>query len=87
MLELTSSEVSSLPKDTKVYEGVGKMYVLSFLNSNPDNVFTCSSSFQESTLHYNLTPSPSKLSNHERREHVLMIIGLYALQSQMCKRG
>jgi hypothetical protein len=27
LLELTSSEVSSLPKDTKVYEGVGKMYV------------------------------------------------------------
>jgi prefoldin subunit 1 len=27
MLQLTSSEVSSLPADTKVYEGVGKMYV------------------------------------------------------------
>lgn len=27
MLQLTSSEVSSLPKDTKVYEGIGKMYV------------------------------------------------------------
>jgi prefoldin subunit 1 len=27
MLQLTSSEVSSLPSDTKVYEGVGKMYV------------------------------------------------------------
>lgn len=27
MIELTSSEVSSLPKETKVYEGVGKMYV------------------------------------------------------------
>jgi prefoldin subunit 1 len=25
MLQLTSSEVSSLPGDTKVYEGVGKM--------------------------------------------------------------
>jgi chaperonin cofactor prefoldin len=25
MLQLTSSEVSSLPTDTKVYEGVGKM--------------------------------------------------------------
>jgi prefoldin subunit 1 len=25
MLQLTSSEVSSLPADTKVYEGVGKM--------------------------------------------------------------
>jgi prefoldin subunit 1 len=28
MLQLTSSEVSSLPPDTKVYEGVGKMYAL-----------------------------------------------------------
>lgn len=28
MLQLTASEVESLPKDTKVYEGVGKMYVL-----------------------------------------------------------
>ncbi|KAF2131773.1 Prefoldin [Dothidotthia symphoricarpi CBS 119687] len=27
MLQLTSSEVSSLPADTKVYEGVGKMFV------------------------------------------------------------
>ena len=25
LLQLTSSEVSSLPKDTNVYEGVGKM--------------------------------------------------------------
>lgn len=25
MLQLTSTEVSSLPKDTNVYEGVGKM--------------------------------------------------------------
>jgi len=27
MLQLTSTEVSSLPKDTNVYEGVGKMFV------------------------------------------------------------
>lgn len=27
LLELTSKELSSLPKETKVYEGVGKMYV------------------------------------------------------------
>ena len=26
MLQLTASEVESLPKETKVYEGVGKMY-------------------------------------------------------------
>ncbi|KAG0649707.1 Prefoldin subunit 1 [Hyphodiscus hymeniophilus] len=29
MLQLTSSEVSTLPKDTTVYEGVGKMFVFS----------------------------------------------------------
>ncbi|CAG8980051.1 hypothetical protein HYALB_00009260 [Hymenoscyphus albidus] len=29
MLQLTSSEVSTLPTDTPVYEGVGKMFVLS----------------------------------------------------------
>jgi prefoldin subunit 1 len=28
MLQLTASEVESLPKDTKVYEGVGKMCAL-----------------------------------------------------------
>jgi chaperonin cofactor prefoldin len=27
MLQLTASEVSALPKETHVYEGVGKMYV------------------------------------------------------------
>ncbi|KAF2704532.1 Prefoldin [Pleomassaria siparia CBS 279.74] len=27
MLQLTANEVDSLPKDTKVYEGVGKMFV------------------------------------------------------------
>ncbi|KKK22740.1 hypothetical protein P175DRAFT_0504267 [Aspergillus ochraceoroseus IBT 24754] len=27
MLELTSKEIGSLPSDTKVYEGVGKMFV------------------------------------------------------------
>ncbi|KAF2120526.1 Prefoldin [Lophiotrema nucula] len=27
MLQLTSSEVESLPKETKVYEGVGKMFI------------------------------------------------------------
>jgi len=29
LLELTSSEVSTLPRDTKVYEGVGKMFISS----------------------------------------------------------
>lgn len=29
MLQLTSSEVDSLPKDTNIYEGVGKMFVWS----------------------------------------------------------
>jgi hypothetical protein len=29
--QLTSSEISSLPPTTNVYEGVGKMYVLSLL--------------------------------------------------------
>jgi prefoldin subunit 1 len=33
MLQLTATEVESLPKDTKVYEGVGKMYVL-FMESS-----------------------------------------------------
>ncbi|KAF2094545.1 Prefoldin [Rhizodiscina lignyota] len=28
MLQLTKGEVESLPKDTKVYEGVGKMFVM-----------------------------------------------------------
>lgn len=28
MLQLTASEMESLPQETKVYEGVGKMYVL-----------------------------------------------------------
>lgn len=28
MLQLTASEMESLPKETKVYEGVGKMYVM-----------------------------------------------------------
>ena len=27
MIELTSTELKSLPKETKVYEGVGKMFV------------------------------------------------------------
>ena len=27
MLQLTSNELESLPKETKVYEGVGKMFV------------------------------------------------------------
>ncbi|MCJ1365295.1 hypothetical protein MMC16_004416 [Acarospora aff. strigata] len=29
LLQLTSSELSQLPKDTNVYEGVGKMFILS----------------------------------------------------------
>jgi prefoldin subunit 1 len=29
MLQLTASEMELLPKETKVYEGVGKMYVMS----------------------------------------------------------
>ena len=33
LLELTASEVKSLPGGTNVYEGVGKMYVLFFLMS------------------------------------------------------
>src|SRR5690349_4692319 len=30
LIQLTESEVDSLPRDTKVYEGVGKMCVCSF---------------------------------------------------------
>ncbi|KAG9248728.1 Prefoldin [Calycina marina] len=29
MLQLTSEEISTLPNDTKIYEGVGKMFVFS----------------------------------------------------------
>ncbi|KAH0545008.1 hypothetical protein FGG08_000934 [Glutinoglossum americanum] len=29
LLQLTSSEVGSLPKNTKVYEGIGKMFIYS----------------------------------------------------------
>ncbi|KAK8192951.1 prefoldin subunit 1 [Phyllosticta capitalensis] len=32
MLQLTTTEVDSLPKDTRVYEGVGKMFVLTPTN-------------------------------------------------------
>lgn len=33
MLQLTANEVESLPKDTKVYEGVGKVYALAVSRS------------------------------------------------------
>ncbi|GAQ34054.1 prefoldin subunit 1 [Aspergillus niger] len=33
MLELTSKEIGSLPKDTRVYEGVGKMFVAVPMNT------------------------------------------------------
>ena len=35
MLQLTGSEMESLPKETKVYEGVGKMYVVTICASLP----------------------------------------------------
>lgn len=43
MLQLTSKELSELPSETKVYEGVGKMYVsLSIHHSFPQIVLCCS---------------------------------------------
>ncbi|CRG84889.1 prefoldin subunit 1 [Talaromyces islandicus] len=33
LLQLTSSELASLPKDTNVYEGVGKMFIHSPINT------------------------------------------------------
>ena len=33
LLDLTAGEVKDLPQETKVYEGVGKMYVLSASSS------------------------------------------------------
>lgn len=35
MLQLTGSEMESLPKETKVYEGVGKMYVVTVCATLP----------------------------------------------------
>jgi Prefoldin subunit. len=36
LLELTSSELGALSKDTNVYEGVGKMYVLFSSGCDPE---------------------------------------------------
>ncbi|KAL8655500.1 MAG: hypothetical protein Q9226_003027 [Calogaya cf. arnoldii] len=33
MLELTSTEVKQLPSDTKVYEGIGKMFMFAPINN------------------------------------------------------
>lgn len=39
MAQLTQTEVSALPTDTAVYEGVGKMYVASiYLSSYPESL-------------------------------------------------
>lgn len=36
MLQLTSKELSELPSETPVYEGVGKMYVFRLLSVSSD---------------------------------------------------
>lgn len=45
LLQLTSNEIGSMPKDTNVYEGVGKMYV----SKHPSPSF-CSIGLSELTL-------------------------------------
>ncbi|TKA68884.1 hypothetical protein B0A49_05354 [Cryomyces minteri] len=59
LLQLTSSEVSSLPKDTNVYEGVGKMFVL-----NPTNEIKDRLSSEAEEL-------KSDMSNLEKKLHYL----------------
>lgn len=50
MLQLTSSEVSTLPTNTNVYEGVGKMYD-SFPNKKNYSLATSSLPFTTYTLY------------------------------------
>lgn len=57
VLQLTSNELESLPKDTKVYEGVGKMYghdhvILDFASVNTDQVRLHAYSRSTETTHF-----------------------------------
>lgn len=48
LLQLTSTELAGLPKETKVYEGVGKMYVPSYITMPSSHL----------PMHFRIIPIP-----------------------------
>ncbi|BDD58487.1 hypothetical protein MPDQ_002331 [Monascus purpureus] len=60
LLELTSKEISTLPKDTKTYEGVGKMFVRVPLSTIEKQLST-----QSANMKSNITDLEKKLHYHE----------------------
>ncbi|KAF2798635.1 Prefoldin [Melanomma pulvis-pyrius CBS 109.77] len=59
MLQLTANEVDSLPKETKVYEGVGKMFVCTPIPDVQKRLVTESDALK------------SELANLDKKEHYL----------------
>ncbi|PWY80639.1 Prefoldin [Aspergillus heteromorphus CBS 117.55] len=74
MLELTSKEIGTLPKDTRVYEGVGKMFVGVPMNTIDKRLSTESGELKsditglEKKLHY------LEMTNKNSRENLEQIL-------------
>ncbi|MCJ1458752.1 hypothetical protein MMC28_009126 [Mycoblastus sanguinarius] len=70
MLELTSSEVKQLSKDTKLYEGVGKMFVFSPMSDVEKKLSSQTSELKSDIANLNKKLHYLETTHKNSREHI-----------------
>ncbi|KAL9636667.1 MAG: hypothetical protein Q9164_002686 [Protoblastenia rupestris] len=75
MLELTSTEVKQLDKDTKLYEGVGKMFVFSPTEDVEKKLSSSIAELKSDVGNLNKKLHYLETTHKNSREHIEKIIG------------
>ncbi|PLB46732.1 putative prefoldin subunit 1 [Aspergillus steynii IBT 23096] len=74
MLELTSKEIGSLPKDTNVYEGVGKMFMSVPMNTVDKRISTESTELKSDISGLEKKLSSLEMTHKNGRENLERIL-------------
>ncbi|KAL9132645.1 MAG: hypothetical protein Q9175_006179 [Cornicularia normoerica] len=74
MLELTSTEVKQLSKDTKVYQGVGKMFVFSPTSDVEKRLSSETAELKSDISNLNIKLHSLEITYKNSREHIEKII-------------
>ncbi|KAL9064632.1 MAG: hypothetical protein Q9161_008760 [Pseudevernia consocians] len=74
MLELTTTEVKQLSKDTKVYQGVGKMFVFSPTSDVEKRLSSETAELKSDISNLNIKLHSLETTHKNSREHIERII-------------
>lgn len=74
MLELTSTEVKQLPKDTKVYQGVGKMFVFSPTSDVEKRLSSETAELKSDISNLNIKLHHLEITHKNSRDHIEKMI-------------